>query len=377
MAITNKCKEAPMRPRVLNGRRLLLLAALLAATAFLTAACGEQEEGAATTPAVTTPGATSAAEGTPAEVKKVTFMAGYKPQANLPFVGVYVAQEKGFFDEQRLEVDIEHSDGSQHVQLLAAGKIQFATADAAQVLRLRAESNIPIVAIALIGQTGEQGWVALADSGIESPTDWVGKTVGFRDTVPPDFYAILKANGVDPNTVKTVNVGYQPPTLLLEGRVDVYPVFLSNEPDTIRRQGKEVTVFQASDYGVPTLGLTYISNEDFIRSDPDAVERFLKAALKGIQYAIDNPAEAVDIVLKYAPQEDAEHQRFMLDTEIEGAYSRVVTENGLGWQTEKQWQDLADTLLEFQAIAKAVDVNEAFTNEFVGRAYENGQLVWP
>jgi ABC-type nitrate/sulfonate/bicarbonate transport system substrate-binding protein len=365
-----------MRPSMLTGRRLLLLAAFLAAMTFLLAACGEEEKGAAT-PALTTPGATSAVEATPAGVKKVTFMAGFKPQANLPFVGVYVAQEKGFFDEEHLEVDIQHSDGSQHVQLLAAGKIQFATADAAQVLRLRAETDIPIVAISLIGQTGQQGWVALADSGINDPTDWVGKTVGFRDTIPPDFYAILKANGVDPNAVKTVNVGFQPPTLLLEGKVDVYPVFLSNEPDTIRRLGKEVKVFRASDYGVPTLGLTYVSNEDFIKSDPDAVERFLKAALRGIQYAIDNPDEAVGIVLKYAPQEDAEHQRFMLDTEIEGAYSRVATENGLGWQTEKQWQDLADTLLEFQALAKAVDVNGAFTNEFVQRAYQDGQLIWP
>jgi ABC-type nitrate/sulfonate/bicarbonate transport system substrate-binding protein len=365
-----------MRLPLLTGTRLFLVAALLAATALLLAACGEEEEGTAT-PAVTTPEATSLAQATPAEVKKVTFMAGYKPQANLPFVGVYVAQEKGFFEEQRLEVDIEHSDGSQHMQLLATGKIQFATADAAQVLRRRAETDIPVVAIALIGQTGQQGWVALADSGINAPTDWVGKTVGFRNTMPPDFFAILKANGVDPNTVKTVNIGFQPPTLLLEGKVDVYPVFLSNEPDIIRRQGKEVTVFRAADYGVPTLGLTYVSNEDFIKSDPDAVERFLKAALKGIQYAIDNPEEAVQIVLKYAPQEDAEHQRFMLDTEIEDAYSQAVTENGLGWQTSEQWQALADTLLEFQALEKPTDVNTAFTNEFVERAYKNGQLVWP
>jgi len=365
-----------MRLSLLTGIRLSLVAALLAATAIVLTACGEKEEKTAT-PAVTAPEATTSAEATPAEVKKVTFMAGFKPQANLPFVGVYVAQEKGFFKEQGLDVDIQHSDGSQHVQLLAAGKIQFATGDAAQVLRRRAETGIPIVAVALIGQTGQQGWVALADSGIDDPTDWVGKTVGFRNTMPPDFYAILKANGVDPNTVRTVNVGYQPPTLLLEGKVDVYPVFLSNEPDTIRRQGKEVTLFQAADYGVPTLGLTYISNEDFIASDPDTVERFLKAALRGIQYAIDNPEEAVEIVLKYAPQEEAEHQRFMLDTEIGAAYSRVTTENGLGWQTEEQWQALADTLVEFGALEKAVDVNEAFTSEFVARIYKNGELIWP
>jgi len=365
-----------MRRARLTVTQLFLVAAPLAGAALLLAACGGEKEKTAT-PAVTAPEATAGAEATPAEVKKVTFMAGFKPQANLPFVGVYVAQEKGFFKEQGLDVDIQHSDGSQHVQLLAAGKIQFATADAAQVLRYRAETSIPIVAIALIGQTGQQGWVSLADSSIKDPTDWVGKTVGFRNTMPPDFYAILKANGVDPNTVETVNVGFQPPTLLLEGKVDLYPVFLSNEPDTIRRLGKEVTVFQAADYGVPTLGLTYISNQDFIANNPDTVERFLKAALRGIQYAIDNPEEAVKIVLKYAPQEDADHQRFMLDTEIEAAYSRVTTENGLGWQTEGQWQALADTLLEFGALEKAVDVNKAFTSEFVERIYKNGQLIWP
>jgi ABC-type nitrate/sulfonate/bicarbonate transport system substrate-binding protein len=365
-----------MRLPVLTGTPLSLVAALLAASVLLLVACGGDEEEVAT-PTAATPEATSAIEATPTEVKKVTFMAGYKPQANLPFVGVYVAQEKGFFEEQALEVNIQHSDGSKHVQLLATGRIQFATGDAANVLRRRAETDIPIVAVALVGQTGQQGWVALADSGIEDPVDWVGKTVGFRNTIPPDFYAILDAGGIDPNTVKTVNVGYQPPTLLLEGRLDVYPVFLSNEPDIIRRQGKEVTLFQAADYGVPTLGLTYLSSEDFIASEPDATERFLKAALRGIQYAIDHPEEAVEIVLKYASQEDADHQRFMLDTEIEGAESEATAENGLGWQTEAQWQALADTLLEFEALEKAVDVNEAFTNQFIERIYEDGELIWP
>jgi ABC-type nitrate/sulfonate/bicarbonate transport system substrate-binding protein len=365
-----------MRLSLPAGIRLFLLAILLAATALLLAACGGDKNETAT-PTASTPETTATVEATPREVKKVTFMAGYQPQANLPFVGVYVAQEKGFFKEQALDVDIEHSDGSQHMQLLAAGKIQFATADAAQVLRRRAETGIPIVAIALIGQTGQQGWVSLAGSDITDPTDWVGKTVGFRNTIPPDFYAILKAKAIDPNTVKTVNIGYQPPTLLLEGKVDVYPVFLSNEPDTIRRQGKEVTVFQAADYGVPTLGLTYAANEDFVARDPDAVERFLKAALRGIQYAIDHPEEAIQIVLKYAPQEDADHQRFMLDTEIEAAYSDVTMENGLGWQTKEQWQNLADSLLEFGALQEAADVSGAFTNDFVERAYKDGEIIWP
>ena len=69
------------------------------------------------------------------ELKQMTFMAGYKPQANLPFVGVYVAQEKGFFKEENLQVTIEHSAGSgQHLQFVAEGKVQVTTQDAAILL---------------------------------------------------------------------------------------------------------------------------------------------------------------------------------------------------------------------------------------------------
>ena len=66
---------------------------------------------------------------------EMVFMPGYKPQANLPFVGVYVAQEKGYFDEKHLNVTIEPSPGhGEHLQLTAAGKVQVTTQDAAVML---------------------------------------------------------------------------------------------------------------------------------------------------------------------------------------------------------------------------------------------------
>ncbi|MDI6857772.1 MAG: ABC transporter substrate-binding protein [Dehalococcoidia bacterium] len=324
--------------------------------------CGEEEtEQAAST------------SSTPA-IENVTFMAGFKAQANLPFVGAYVAKEKGFFREEGLEVEIQHSTGGgQHVQLLLSGDVQFTTADAANVLQRVADPGIPLVAVALIGQTGQQGWVTLADSGLDDPKDWAGKTVGYRGTVPPDLLAILKANGMTLDDVNEVNVGYQPPQLLVEGRVDVYPVFLSNEPDIIRRKlGKEVNVFRASDYGMPTLGLTYVTSEGYMREHPETVERFLRAALRGIEWARDNRDEAVDIVLKYASGEEREHQRFMLDAELEAADSDVTAQHGIGWQTEEQWQGLHDALIEYGALAEPVDVNAAFYNEFLRVIYESG-----
>ena len=296
----------------------------------------------------------------------LTFMAGYKPQANLPFVGVYVAEEKGFFAEEGLSVTIRHSaGGGEHLQLLAAGEVDITTQDAAVLLKRRADPGLPLVSIGLVGQRGQQAFVALADSGIESPTDWAGKNVGYKGSPPPDLFALMAAAGVDQEQVNLVNVGFDPRTLT-EGLVDVYPVYKSNEPDLIRRWGFEVNSWEAADFGVPTLGLTFVTTPDIVERNPDRIARFMRAVVAGIEYARQHPGEAVEIVMKYAgDQADPDHMRFMLDTELADLESPVTEAHGLGWQTTAQWQALHDMLVEYEAIEKPVNVEEAFTNEFL------------
>ncbi len=293
----------------------------------------------------------------------MTFMAGYKPQANLPFVGVYVAQEKGFFAEENLQVTIEHSSGQgEHLQLLAAGKVQVTTQDAAVLLQRRADPGLPLVSIALIGQRGQQAYAALQDSGMTTPKDWEGHTVGYKGTPPPDLFALLKAAGANADKVEIINVGFDP-RLLTEGKVDVYPVYKSNEPFLIRSWGYEITLWDAADYGVPTLGLTYVTSEDILKQNPEMLQRFLRAALKGIDDAIQHPDEAVQIVMKYAgPESDPALMRYMLDTEIQDAQTDLTRQHGIGWQTVEQWQALAEML---QPEIGNVDAGAAFTTELL------------
>ncbi len=288
----------------------------------------------------------------------LTFMAGYKPQANLPFVGAYVAKEKGFFAEQGLDVTIEHSPGrGEHVQLLVAGTVQVTTMDAATVLQRRADPGLPVVAIALIGQRGQQAFAALKESGLKTPKDWEGKIVGYKGTPPPDLFALLNAAGADVNKVNLVNVGFDP-RVLSEKQVDVYPLFKSNEPYLLRRWGHELVLWDAADYGVPTLGLTYVTSERYLAEQPELLSRFLRAALQGIEYAQAHPDQAVEIVLKYAgPETDPDHMRYMLQTELQDAQSAY----GFGWQSAEQWQALAAMLAQYQALPAEVDVNRAFT----------------
>ncbi len=296
----------------------------------------------------------------------LTFMAGYKPQANLPFVGVYVAEEEGFFADEGLEVTIQHSaGGGEHLQLLSAGQVDVTTQDAAVLLKRRADPGLPLVSIGLIGQRGQQAFVALADSGIKSPQDWVGRKVGYKGTPPPDLLALMATAGIDPETVNLINVGFDPRTLT-EGLVDIYPVFKSNEPDLIRQWGYELTMWEAAEYGLPTLGLAYVTTSEVIRQNPDHLSRFMRAAIAGIEYARQHPDEAVEIVMKYAgEQADPAHMRFMLETELADAVSPVTEANGTGWQTADQWQALHDMLVEFGAIEKPIEVEDAFTNRFL------------
>ncbi|NIM94868.1 MAG: ABC transporter substrate-binding protein [Anaerolineales bacterium] len=304
------------------------------------------------------------------EPLSMTFMAGYKPQANLPFVGVYIAQEKGFFEREGLDVTITHSPGKgEHLQLLAVGEVQVTTQDAAVLLTRRADPGLPLVSIALIGQRGQQAFAALSTSGMRTPKDWEGHIVGFKGTPPPDLFALLDAAGADPDLVDLVNVGFDP-RVLTEGQVDVYPVYKSNEPYLVKSWGYDLTLWDAADYGVPTLGLTYVTSDEILAESPDLLTRFLRASLEGIQYAADHPEEAVEIVLHYTgPETDPDHMLFMLESELEDFQNEITEVHGIGWQTLDQWQSLADLLVEAEAMLPT-DVESAFTTEILERARE-------
>lgn len=299
---------------------------------------------------------------------QLVFMPGYKPQASLPFVGVYVAQQKGFFAAQNLEVTLQASPGQgQHLQLTAAGKVQVTTQDAAVMLQRRADPGLPLVAFALLGQHGQQAFAALETSSIRTPKEWEGRTVGYKGTPPPDLLALMAAAGVDQTKVRLVNVGFDP-RLLAEGKVDVYPLFKSNEPYLLRSWGYPLKLWEASDFGVPALGLVYVTSEDTLRQQPEALSRFLRAALQGMRYAADHREEAVQIVMQYAgPETDPAHMRYMLDAELADAESDVTRQYGLGWQTLAQWQALAGMLRQFGALGN-VDVSQAFTTEILEKA---------
>ncbi|MDA1258523.1 MAG: ABC transporter substrate-binding protein [Chloroflexi bacterium] len=299
---------------------------------------------------------------------KISFMAGFRAQANLPFVAAYVAKQNGFFIEEGLDVAIRHSSGqNEHLKLLLEDEVQITTATAAQLLIRRAD-EIPVVSVALFGQRGDQGFVARADSGIKTPADFAGRSVGFKaGVIPAELHALLGTAGLTVDDVELRAVGFDPRSFI-EGQVDVYPVFLNNEPDTIRRAGVEIEVIDPQEFGVPTLGVNYIVTEDMLANDRDVVERFLRATLRAVEWITAHVDESVDVTLTYAEGADPEHQRFLLTTDIENA----LRADGIGRGTLEQWVALREVLEEFQLLEGAVDVATAFDGSIVDTLYEIG-----
>ncbi len=356
--------------RNLRSHALAPIAVLLCALAsFALVACGDDE--APPTPTSTATAAASAASATPKPaLAKVTFMAGFRPQANLPFVAAYVAKEKGFFADENLDVDIRHASGAdEHLKLLLEGSVQFTTGTAAQALR-RSSDGLPVVAVALYGQRGDQGYVARADSGIKTPKDLKGRTIGFKSgVVPAELDGLLASAGLKREDVKLVSVGFDV-RAFIEKQVEVYPVFLSNEPYAIRKAGVEINVIDPADFAVPTLGLTTLVNSELLTKDPVLVERYLRATLRATLWIQSHQDEAVQVVLKYAPGADAAQQRYLLDQDL----ATAKRADGVGRSSKEQWQGLADTLLKYGVLPKAPDVSKAFDNRLVDGLYARAEI---
>ena len=300
--------------------------AALAALALTAAACGGGGDG---------------------DAREVTFMAGFRPQANLPFVAAYVADANGYFEQEGLAVTIRHSAGQdEHIKLLLEGGVAFTTGTAAQSLRQHAQ-GLPLRAIALFGQRGDQGFEA--------------------GVVPAELHALLAGAGLSVEDVHLQAVGFDP-RVFIEGQVDVYPVFLNNEPDTIRRAGVEINVIDPHEFGVPTLGVVYLAGEQTVADDPELVERFLRATLRGAAWAREHPREAVEITLTFAEGADADHQRFLLETDLRNAHR----EDGMGRSTPEQWEALAGVLLRHGVLESPVDAAAVFDGEAVERIYASG-----
>src|SRR5277367_3821600 len=178
------------------------------------------------------------------------------------FAGFYVAQDKGYYKAAGLDVNIQPGGPDfPAVQMIAGGNEQFGVTGADQILIARSK-GVPVVALAVIYRRNPFVLFSLAKSGIKTPADFAGKTVGVKIGGNEEliYRAVLAKAEIDKSKLTEMPVKFDI-TPLLTGTVDVWPGYLINEVLAAKEKGFDVNIVDPSDFGIDLYADTLFTTE--------------------------------------------------------------------------------------------------------------------
>jgi NitT/TauT family transport system substrate-binding protein len=334
----------------MKGRTWFWLATLVAVAILGLAACGGDDESGGGT----TTSAAAAKESVSLQLKWVT-------QAQ--FAGYYAAKEKGYYDDENLDVTIKV--GGPDItpeQVVASGQAEFGIDWLPSLLATR-DKGSDLVNIAQV--FGKSGMLEIThkDSGITDVAGMKGKKVGvWCCGNENELYAALTKNKIDlKNGVTIVNQPFDM-NLFLSRDVDAAAAMTYNElaqvlevenPKTNKLYSlNDLNVISMEDAGTAMLEDGVFTTGSWISDtkNQDIATRFLKASFKGWVFCRDNQDECLQIVLDNGPTLGEGHQKWQLN-EINALI--WPTTQGIGVMDEAAFQRTADIAKQFKVVKKA------------------------
>ncbi|WP_062349624.1 ABC transporter substrate-binding protein [Herbidospora yilanensis] len=298
-----------------------------------------------------------------APLRKIQVSLDWTPNTN--HTGLYVAKAKGFYARHGLDVEIIQPGDADPAALVAADKIPFAIGYQEALTQARSQ-GAPLISIAAIIQHNTSGFASPKDRPLSRPADYAGKTYGsFGGPIEePLLKTIVKADGGDPDSIKTVNVGDADFFAATKKGIDLVWIFYAWTGIQAELRGEPVSIQYVKDYDKALDFYTpiLISNETRIAKDPQLVRDFLAATSEGYDFAAANAAESADILLEAAPDLDAE----LVKKSQEWLSPRYKDEAPRwGRQNPRIWADFSKWLFDQKVLTVEVDPAKAFTNDFL------------
>ncbi|WP_304194493.1 ABC transporter substrate-binding protein [Peptostreptococcus stomatis] len=300
------------------------------------------------------------------KLEKVTLVLDYTPNTN--HTGIYLAKEKGYYKDQGIDLEIIQPSDSDSVTLVASDKAQFGVSyqeDVTYALT-REKDPLPVKAIATIIQHNTSGFAAPVEKNIKTAKDFEGKTYGGWGS--PSEEAIIKLamekQGADFNKLKRVDIGKDDYFTATKKNIDFAWVFDAWTGVEARLKNVKLDyipikdIDPALDYYTPIL----ITNNKTIKENPELVKKFMAATSKGYEEAIKDPSGAADILSKAVPELDKG-----LVKASQEYLAKLYKDDAQKWGQMKAevWKNYAKFMQDNGLIKKALNVDEAFTNEFL------------
>ena len=342
-----------------------ILAALMATAmlAMSAAGCGAAKNDETKT---TDAASGSAATVDSAEKTKVTFVLDWTPNTN--HTGLYVAQEKGYFAENGLDVEIVQPPEDGAEALVGTGKAQFCVTFQDSMLPVIVGDNkMPIAAVAAVVQHNTSGIISRKGEGMDTPKGMEGKKYATWD-LPIEkatLKQVIENDGGDFDKVELIPSTVTDESSALSSKsVDAIWIFYGWAGIATKLNGIDTDYFAFKDidpvfdYYTPVIA----GNTDWMKENPDTAKAFLSALKKGYEFAIANPDEAAQDLLKAAPELDdtlvKESQKYMSEQYQADAKS-------WGYINSARWNAFYNWINEKKLIDTEIPENTGFTNDYL------------
>lgn len=318
--------------------------------------------------ATTTESSSQADENTTAsaEKTKITFVLDWTPNTN--HTGLYVAQEKGYFDEAGLDVEIVQPPEDGAEALVGTGKAQFGVSfQDTMIPAIIGDNAMPIQAVAALLQHNTSGIISRKGEGMDSPKGLEGKKYATWDLAieKATLKQVVEADGGDFDKVELIPSTVTDEVSALKSKsVDAIWIFYGWAGIATEVAGLETDYFAFKDidpvfdYYTPVV----IGNTDWMKENPDTAKAFLSALKKGYEYSIENADDAADILLKAAPELDEtlvhESQKYMAEQ-----YKAEVEQ--WGYIDPTRWNAFYNWINENELADEKLSENAGFTNDYL------------
>lgn len=298
-------------------------------------------------------------------LEKVKVILDWTPNTN--HTGIYVAKEKGYFKDLGLDVEIIQPSEGSSLQLVSAGKGDFAITYQEDLTYARtSDSPMHVKAIATIIQHNTSGFASPKEKNIKTVKDFEGKVYGGfgGPSEKAILQAVMEKAGADFSKLTTVDVGTEDFFIATKNNLDFEWTFEGWTNISAKLRNFDINYIplreldERLDYYTPIIA----SSESTLNEKSDMVKKFMEATSKGYEFAINNPEESAEILVKEVPEIDkdlaVESQKFL-------AKEYKSDANRWGEMKDSVWDNYTQFMLEYKLINKDMKASEAYTNEFL------------
>ncbi|WP_399631560.1 ABC transporter substrate-binding protein [Sporosarcina sp. SG10008] len=299
------------------------------------------------------------------KTEKVSIMLDWYPNAVHSFL--YVAEEKGYFKDEGIELDIKFpTSPTDPINLAAAGKVTMGITYQPDVIIAKSEQNIGIKSVGVLVRSPLNHVAFLKESGIESPKDLEGKTVGYSG-IPLNeaiLETMMKADGADYGKVNMVDVGFELNSALISKKADaVIGAYINHEVPLLEYEGFPTGYIDPTDFEIPSFyELIVVTSDDTWKKDQKNIEAFWRAAGRAFDDMEKDPEEALSILLKYQDEANFPLVEVVERESLSILLPKMTAPGTFGKQDEQAWQATADWMTETGLLKNEANLDGIFIN---------------